>query len=97
MRLTVRINSINVNLNQRSVTDESYKDGVGVFKKRYVMARFEFHACDVENEVLRYRVADNKKAARKVLKILESKSTGERQLTDEEVQLIKEQLQIIIG
>lgn len=40
------------------------------------MTRFEFHACDVENEVLRYRVADDKKAARKVLKILESKSTG---------------------
>ena len=64
---------------------------------RYAMTRFEFHACDVENEVLRYRVADNKKAARKVLKILESKSTGECQLTDEEVKLIKEQLQIIIG
>lgn len=61
------------------------------------MTRFEFNACDVENEVLRYRVADNKKAARKVLKILESKSTGRCQLTDEEVQLIKEQLQIIIG
>ena len=60
------------------------------------MTRFEFHACDVENEVLRYRVADDKKAARKVLKILESKSTGCK-LTDEEVQLIKEQLQIIIG
>lgn len=59
------------------------------------MTGFEVYACNVENEVLRDRVADDKKAARKVLKILESKSTG-CQLTDEEVHLIKEQLQSII-
>lgn len=58
------------------------------------MTRFEFHACDAENEILRIRLQENKKSARLIYKTIANFKSG-HYITVADLNFIKEQLKSI--
>jgi len=59
------------------------------------MTRFEFHACDAENESLRIRLQENKKSARLIYNAIANFKSG-HYITVADLNFIKEQLKSII-
>lgn len=58
------------------------------------MTRFEFHACDTENEILRIRLQENKKSARLIYKTIANFKSG-HYISAADLNFIKEQLKSI--
>lgn len=58
------------------------------------MTRFEWHACDAENEILRSQLKDTRETARSIAKAIGKKA---RYFTASEIANIKSQLQSIIS
>lgn len=59
------------------------------------MTRFEFHACDAENESLRIRLQENKKSARLIYNTI-ANFKSRHYITVADLNFIKEQLKSII-
>ena len=56
------------------------------------MTRIEFHACDAENEILRDRLAEDRKTAKEIIAGLPS---GGGYMSKLQIQLLREQLKRI--